>query len=151
MTHQSGEGRRSFHIQFNSKVLKKSELIICDWMQLMIWTRTGVNRSLILKLLILPNSTQNLQTQLNFSWSEQELTLFFAKNGQSNRNPHLASTIRNKANVWNFVAALRVFGGCLEVIHMVSGQYLMGAWRVYGLCLNGVYINFKKLGFLNHI
>ena len=77
----------------------------------------------------------------------------FAKNGQSlrNRNPHLASTIRNKANVWNFVAALRVFGGCLEVIHMVSGQYLMGAWRVYGLCLNGVYINFKKLGFLNHI
>ena len=45
----------------------------------------------------------------------------FAKNGQSlrNRNPHLASTRRNKANVWNFVAALRVFG-----VWRVSGGYL---------------------------
>ena len=72
----------------------------------------------------------NLQTQLNFSWFESELTLFshgrrWRKEGRN--NPHLAFSRRNDPTCL-------IFGDCLLGVWRVYGNCLKGVWRVSGRC-----------------
>ena len=86
-----------------------------------------------------------MQTQLNFSWLEKELTLFShgRRRKEGRRNPHLASSRRNDPTCLNFgdclVGVWKVFGNCLEGVWQVSGGCLEGVLRVSGRCLEDVW------------
>ena len=80
----------------------------------------------------------NLQTQLNFSWLEKELTLFShgrrRKEEEGRSNPHLAFSRRNDPTCLIFgdclVGVWRVYGNCLEGVWRVSGRCPLAVWRV---------------------
>ena len=73
----------------------------------------------------------NLQTQLNFSWLEKELTLFSHRRREEGRNnPHLAFSRRNDPTCLNFA-------DCLVCVWRVLGNCLEGVWQVSGGCLEG--------------
>ena len=68
----------------------------------------------------------NLQTQLNFSWLEKELTLFsHGRRKEEGSNPHLAFSRRNDPTCL-------IFGDCLVGVWRVSGRCLKGVLRVSG-------------------
>ena len=63
----------------------------------------------------------NLQTQLNFSWFEWELTLFSHGRTRRRNNLHLDSSRGCDSTCLKFLVGVwKVFGNCLEGVWQVS-------------------------------
>ena len=70
----------------------------------------------------------NLQTQLNFSWFELELTLFsYGRKKEEEPSPSF-----EQKDCLNF-------GECLVGVWRVCGNYLVGVRQVSGGCLIGIW------------
>ena len=77
----------------------------------------------------------NLQTQLNFSWLEKELTVFsHGRKEEGITTPNLAFCRRNDPTCLNFadcvVGVWKMHGNCLVVVWQVSYRCLAGVWQV---------------------